>query len=53
MIGFIWGVLVLLFFLLFSVFLLGEELLFWYFVGIYIFELGVYLIVIIISFRNW
>ncbi|MDE5100188.1 MAG: hypothetical protein O4861_18380 [Trichodesmium sp. St16_bin4-tuft] len=53
MTGLIWGVLALLFFLLFSVPLPGEELPSWYSVGTYIFELGAYLIATIISFRNW
>ncbi|WP_202225230.1 hypothetical protein [Okeania sp. KiyG1] len=51
--GLIWGVLALLFFLLFSVPLPGEELPFWYSVGTYIFELGAYLFASIVCFRNW
>jgi len=51
--GLVWGVLALLFFLLFSVPLPGEELPTWYSVGTYIFELGAYLIATIICFRNW
>ncbi|NET74764.1 MULTISPECIES: hypothetical protein [Okeania] len=51
--GLIWGVLALLFFLLFSVPLPGEELPFWYSVGTYIFELGAYLLASIVCFRNW
>lgn len=51
--GLIWGVLALLFFLLFSVPLPGEELPFWYSVGTYIFELGAYLFASIVCLRNW
>ncbi|NEN88900.1 MAG: hypothetical protein F6K48_08200 [Okeania sp. SIO3H1] len=51
--GLIWGVLALLFFLLFSVPLPGEELPFWYSVGTYIFELGAYLLASIVCLRNW
>lgn len=51
--GIIWGVLALLFFLLFSVPLPGEELPFWYSVGTYIFELGAYLLASIVCLRNW
>lgn len=52
-IGLVWGVLALLFFLLFSVPLPGEELPFWYSVGTYIFELGAYLLAAIVCLRNW
>lgn len=51
--GLVWGVLALLFFLLFSVPLPGEDLPRWYSVGTYIFELGAYLLATIICFRNW
>ncbi|NEO58656.1 MAG: hypothetical protein F6K54_39815 [Okeania sp. SIO3B5] len=51
--GLVWGVLALLFFLLFSVPLPDEELPFWYSVGTYIFELGAYLFASIVCFRNW
>ncbi|MGK7919049.1 MAG: hypothetical protein AB4080_03455 [Trichodesmium sp.] len=51
--GLVWGVLALLFFLLFSVPLPGEELPVWYSIGTYIFELGAYLLSAIICFRNW
>ena len=51
--GLVWGVLALLFFLLFSVPLPGEELPVWYSIGTYIFELGAYLFSAIVCFRNW
>ncbi|NEQ36953.1 MAG: hypothetical protein F6K40_11965 [Okeania sp. SIO3I5] len=51
--GLVWGVLALLFFLLFSVPLPGEELPSWYSYGTYIFELGAYLVASIICLRNW
>ncbi|MGB3510975.1 MAG: hypothetical protein WBA93_17425 [Microcoleaceae cyanobacterium] len=51
--GIVWGVLALLFFLLFSVPLPGEDLPFWYSVGTYVFELGAYLLAAIVCFRNW
>jgi len=51
--GLVWGVLALLFFLLFSVPLPGEELPGWYSIGTYIFELGAYMLATIICFRNW
>lgn len=51
--GLVWGVLALLFFLLFSVPLPGEELPVWYSIGTYIFELGAYFFSAIVCFRNW
>ncbi|MDY6803048.1 MAG: hypothetical protein SXA11_04475 [Cyanobacteriota bacterium] len=51
--GIVWGVVALLFFLLFSVPLPGEELPLWYSIGTYVFELGAFLIASIVCFRNW
>lgn len=51
--GIVWGVLALLFFLLFSVPLPGEDLPFWYSIGTYVFELGAYLVATIVCLRNW
>ena len=51
--GIVWGVIALLFFLLFSVPLPGEELPLWYSIGTYVFELGAFLIAAIVCFRNW
>jgi hypothetical protein len=51
--GIVWAVLALLFFLLFSVPLPGEDLPFWYSVGTYVFELGAYLLASIVCLRNW
>jgi len=51
--GIVWGVVALLFFLLFSVPLPGEELPFWYSIGTYVFELGAFLVASIVCFRNW
>ncbi len=51
--GLVWGVVALLFFLLFSVPLPGEELPEWYSIGTYIFELGAYLLASIVCLRNW
>lgn len=51
--GIVWGVVALLFFLLFSVPLPGEELPLWYSIGTYVFELGAFLIASLICFRNW
>ncbi len=51
--GIVWGVIALLFFLLFSVPLPGEELPLWYSIGTYVFELGAFLVASIICFRNW
>ncbi len=52
-IGLVWGVVSLLFFLLFSVPLPGEDLPFWYSIGTYISELGAFLLATIVCFRNW
>ncbi|MEB3339493.1 hypothetical protein [Okeania sp.] len=52
-IGLTWGVVALLFFLLFSVPLPGEELPEWYSIGTYVFELGAYLLASIVCFKNW
>jgi hypothetical protein len=51
--GIVWGVVALLFFLLFSVPLPGEELPLWYSIGTYVFELGAFLVASIVCFRNW
>ncbi|MGL6281670.1 MAG: hypothetical protein ACRC2J_04610, partial [Microcoleaceae cyanobacterium] len=51
--GIIWAVLALLFFLLFSVPLPGEDLPFWYSIGTYVFELGAYFAASVLCFRNW
>ena len=51
--GIVWAVMSLLFFLLFSVPLPGDDLPVWYSVGTYIFELGAYLLAAIVCFRNW
>ncbi|HLO47189.1 MAG TPA: hypothetical protein VK211_02035 [Kamptonema sp.] len=52
--GVVWAVLALLFFLLFSVPLSQEEgLPLWYSIGTYIFECGAYLGASLVCFRNW
>lgn len=51
--GIVWGVVALLFFLLFSVPLPGEELPLWYSIGTYVFELGAFLVASMVCFRNW
>lgn len=51
--GVAWGVLALLYFLLFSIATPGEERPAWYVIGTYIFELGAYLGAAILCFRNW
>lgn len=52
--GVVWAVLALLFFLLFSVPLSQEEgLPLWYSIGTYIFECGAYLGAALVCFRNW
>lgn len=52
-IGLVWGVVALLFFLLFSVPLPGQELPEWYSLGTYVLELGAYLLASIVCFKNW
>ncbi|WP_341730496.1 hypothetical protein [Microcoleus sp. EPA2] len=53
-IGIVWAVMALLFFLLFSVPLSQEEgLPLWYSIGTYVFECGAYLGAAIVCFRNW
>lgn len=53
-IGIVWAVMALLFFLLFSVPLSQEEgLPLWYSLGTYIFECGAYLGAALVCFRNW
>ncbi|MGL5065467.1 MAG: hypothetical protein ACRC62_36310 [Microcoleus sp.] len=53
-IGIIWAVMALLFFLLFSVPLSQEEgLPLWYSIGTYVFECGAYLGAALVCFRNW
>jgi hypothetical protein len=51
--GIVWAVLALLFFLLFSVPVQGEELPLWYSIGTYIFECVAYLGAALVCFRNW
>jgi len=51
--GIAWGVISLLFFLLFSISVPGEESPFWYLVGTYILELIPFLTAAILCFRNW
>lgn len=51
--GVVWAVLALLFFLLFSVPVEGEELPLWYSIGTYIFECVAYLGAALVCFRNW
>jgi hypothetical protein len=51
--GLAWSVLALLFFLLFSVPLPGQELPGWYSIGTYVFELGAWLMSTFLCFRNW
>ncbi|MEG3835167.1 MULTISPECIES: hypothetical protein [unclassified Microcoleus] len=53
-VGIVWAVMALLFFLLFSVPLSAEEgLPLWYSIGTYIFECGAYLGAALVCFRNW
>ena len=53
-IGIVWAVMALLFFLLFSVPLSQEEgLPLWYSIGTYVFECGAYLGAALVCFRNW
>ncbi|NES17629.1 MAG: hypothetical protein F6K41_01420 [Symploca sp. SIO3E6] len=51
--GIAWGVISLLFFLLFSISVPGEDSPFWYLVGTYILELIPFLVAAILCFRNW
>lgn len=51
--GIVWAVLALLFFLLFSVTVQGEELPLWYSIGTYFFELGAFLAAALVCYRNW
>ncbi|MBD1895443.1 hypothetical protein [Coleofasciculus sp. FACHB-129] len=51
--GIIWGVLALLYFLLFSISAPGEERPLWYSIGTYIFEEVAYLGAAVLCFRNW
>ncbi|SKB14941.1 conserved membrane hypothetical protein [Planktothrix sp. PCC 11201] len=51
--GIVWAVLALLFFLLFSVTVQGEELPLWYSIGTYFFELGAFLAASLVCYRNW
>jgi len=51
--GIAWGVISLLFFLLFSISVPGEESPLWYLVGTYILELIPFLVAAILCFRNW
>ena len=51
--GIVWAVLALLFFLLFSVTVQGEELPLWYSIGTYFFELGAFLAASFVCYRNW
>lgn len=51
--GIVWAVLALLFFLLFSVTVQGEELPLWYSIGTYFFELGAFLAAAVVCYRNW
>ena len=53
-VGIVWAVMALLFFLLFSVPLSQEEgLPLWYSIGTYVFECGAYLGASLVCFRNW
>jgi hypothetical protein len=53
-VGIVWAVMALLFFLLFSVPLSQEEgLPLWYSIGTYVFECGAYLGAALVCFRNW
>ncbi|MEG5063459.1 hypothetical protein QUB33_07530 [Microcoleus sp. B3-A4] len=53
-VGIVWAVMALLFFLLFSVPLSAEEgLPLWYSIGTFIFECGAYLGAALVCFRNW
>ncbi|NEP59938.1 MAG: hypothetical protein F6K31_23525 [Symploca sp. SIO2G7] len=52
-VGIAWGVISLLFFLLFSISVPGEDSPFWYLVGTYILELIPFLSAAILCFRNW
>ncbi|NET60398.1 MAG: hypothetical protein F6K47_30915 [Symploca sp. SIO2E6] len=51
--GIAWGVVSLLFFLLFSITVPGEESPLWYLIGTYVLELIPFLIGAILCFRNW
>ena len=51
--GIVWAVLALLFFLLFSVPVEDEELPLWYSIGTYIFECVAYMGAALVCFRNW
>ena len=51
--GIAWGVVSLLFFLLFSITVPGEKSPLWYLVGTYILELVPFLVAAIFCFRNW
>lgn len=51
--GITWGVLALLYFLLFSISAPGEERPLWYSIGTYIFEEVAYLGAAVLCFRNW
>lgn len=51
--GIVWAVLSLLFFLLFSVTPKGDDLPLWYSIGTYVFELGAFLAAAIVCYRNW
>lgn len=48
-----WCVIALLYFLLFSVTVPGEEVPLWYSIGTYILELGAYLSAALLCYRNW
>jgi len=52
-VGIVWAVMALLFFLLFSVPVPGEGLPLWYSIGTYVFECGAYLGAALVCFRNW
>lgn len=52
-VGVAWGVLSLLFFLLFSINPSGEDSPFWYLIGTYVLELVPFLVATILCYRNW
>lgn len=51
--GIAWAVIALLFFLLFSINVPGEESPLWYLVGTYVLELSPFLVAAILCYRNW
>jgi len=52
-VGIVWAVMALLFFLLFGISVPGEGLPLWYSIGTYVFECGAYFGAALVCFRNW